>query len=88
MIMYLNRIMPYLRMYLADQQIDETFISEVFLQSVLRNHILEEEKQKMLLQHKLVLGKATVMPSFVIDAIPSSINTFTALNLKKDQDNY
>lgn len=80
--------MPYLRMFLADQQVDETFISEVFLQSVLRNHILEEEKQKMIAKHQSLIGNGSAMPSFVIDAVASSINNFTPLGLKKDADNY
>jgi len=78
--------MPYLRMFLGEQPIDELFISEVFLQSVLRNHIIEEEKQKMLEKHKLLFRNSEMIPSFTIDSIPSSINNFTPLSLTKNQD--
>lgn len=78
--------MPYLRMFLGEQEIDEIFISEVFLQSVLSNHILEEEKQKMLRNHASVIQNAATAPFFALDAVPSSINRFTPLSLKKDED--
>ena len=45
--------MPYLRMFLRDQQIDEVFISDVFLESVLGSHFLEEEKNIMLKKHSI-----------------------------------
>jgi len=50
--------MPYLRMFLEEQQIDEVFISEVLLNSVLGASIVEEEKQEMIKKHSK-LAQAT-----------------------------
>jgi len=60
--------MPYLRMFLQDQQIDEVFISDVFLESVLGNHFLEEEKNIMLKKHAMV--KRNTEAEFSFDLYP------------------
>lgn len=77
--------MPYLRMFLGEQLVDETYISEVFLQSVLGNHFIEEEKQKMLEKHTPAVRKSAGDPLFTLDNIPSSINYFTPLSMKKNE---
>lgn len=56
--------MPYLRMFLGEQQVDEIFISDVFVESVLGNHFVQEEKQRMLEKHATTIKKAKVDPSF------------------------
>lgn len=76
--------MPYLRMFLGEQQIDEVYISEVLMNSVLSLHILAEEKQSMLKLHANLISKAEVQPVFYLDAVPSAVNDFTPLNLKKN----
>lgn len=75
--------MPYLRMFLADQQVDEVFIPDVLLNSVLSLHIIREEKQSMLKKHDQSIRSAAVQPVFCLDAVPSSVNNFTPLALKK-----
>jgi len=45
--------MPYLRMFLNEMLLDELFISEVYVQSVLGNHFIDEEKQRMRNKHLL-----------------------------------
>jgi hypothetical protein len=74
--------MPYLRMFLNEQQIDEVFISEVLLNSVLGASIIEEEKQELFKRH----AKLSPISSFVfcIDAMPSAVNHFTPLNQRKE----
>lgn len=74
-------------MFLDEQLVDETFISEVYLQSVLGNHFIEEEKQKMLEKHATEIPRSAVIPSFTLDNIPSSINYFTSLNSEKKKVN-
>ena len=76
--------MPYLRMFIGEQQIDELFISEVYLQSILRNHIIEEEKEKMLQKNKLLFRNTEIIPSFTLDSIPKSIDDLTPLSVFKD----
>ena len=71
-------------MFLGEQQIDEAYISEVLLNSVLSLHILDEEKQNMLKQHANSIRVANVQPVFCLDSIPSAINNFMPLDLKKD----
>lgn len=75
--------MPYLRMFLGEKQIDELFISEVYVQSVLGHHFIEEEKQRMRDKHVMSIRNAQTDPLFVIDAVPSSINYFTPLKPKE-----
>ena len=82
---FLTLVMPYLRMFLGEQQIDEIYISEVFLQSVLRNHIIEEEKQKMLEKHRHLFRNSEMIPSFTLDSVQSSINNFAPLKHNKDR---
>jgi hypothetical protein len=76
--------MPYLRMFLGERQIDETFISEVFLNSVISLHIIDEEKQEMLHRHANEIQSSGIEPSFCVDSIPSAVNNFTSLQVKKD----
>jgi hypothetical protein len=76
--------MPYLRMFLGERQIDETFISEVLLNSVLSLHILDEEKQEMLLRHADEILSTGMQPAFCVDSIPSVVNNFNFFNEKKD----
>lgn len=56
--------MPYLRMFLGEQQVDEIFISDVFVESVLGSHFVQEEKQRMLDKHATTIKNAKVDPSF------------------------
>jgi hypothetical protein len=76
--------MPYLRMFLNEQQVDEVFISEVLLNSVLGASILEEEKQELFKRH----SKLSDITGFVfcIDAVPSAVNQFTSLDKRKDDE--
>jgi len=77
--------MPYLRMFLEEQQIDEVFISEVLLNSVLGTSIIEEEKQEMIKKHSKLAQAATFV--FCMDAMPSALNQFTPLGQKKTGEN-
>jgi hypothetical protein len=76
--------MPYLRMFLGEQQIDEVYISEVLMNSVLSLHIVDEEKQSMLKQHANLIRNAEVQPIFYLDAVPSAVNNFIPLDIKKN----
>ncbi len=73
--------MPYLRMFLEEQQIDEVFISEVLLNNVLGASIVEEEKQEMIKKHSKLAQAATFV--FCMDAMPSALNQFIPLGKKK-----
>jgi hypothetical protein len=75
--------MPYLRMFLHEQLIDDVFIPEVLLNSVLSLHIIEEEKQNMLKRHAGSIRSASTPPVFYIDSVPSAVNHFTPLDIKK-----
>jgi hypothetical protein len=57
--------MPYLRMFLGDKQVDEVFISEVYVQSILGNHFIEEEKQRMRDKHVLAIRNAQTEATFI-----------------------
>jgi hypothetical protein len=57
--------MPYLRMFHGEQQIDEVYISEVLMNSVLSLHIVDEEKQSMLKQHANLIRNAEVQPDSI-----------------------
>jgi len=76
--------MPYLRMFLGEQQIDEVYISEVLMNSVLSLHIVDEEKQSMLKQHANLIRNSEVQPIFYLDSVPSAVNNFTPLQIKKN----
>lgn len=65
--------MPYIRMFLGEQQIDEVFISDVFSESVLGNHFIGEEKQRMLDKHAMAIENTEVTPSF--DIYPAAQNS-------------
>jgi len=56
--------MPYLRMFLGEQQLDEIFISDVFVESVLGNHFVEEEKKILLDKHAILIKRTKIDPSF------------------------
>ena len=58
--------MPYIRMFLDNRQIDEVFISDIFLDSVLGYHFFQEEKQLMLLKHASRIKQLAMEPSFDI----------------------
>lgn len=75
--------MPYLRMFLGEQQIDEVYISEVLLNSVLSLSIIDEEKQRMLKRQANAIRTAESQPVFCLDSVPSAINSFTPLDVKK-----
>ncbi len=62
--------MPYLRMFLGEQQVDEVFISDVFVESILGKHFLQEEKEIMLHKHATIIKDAELDPSF--DVFPPS----------------
>jgi len=76
--------MPYLRMFLEEQQIDEVFISEVLLNSVLGTSIVEEEKQDLIKKHTKLADATRFV--FFMDAMPSAFNQFTPLGQKKTDD--
>lgn len=59
--------MPYLRMFISEQQLDEVFISDVFTDSVLGNHFIQEEKQRMLDKHDVTIKKNGTPPYFDLD---------------------
>ena len=68
--------MPYLRMFLGHTQVDEIFISDVFVESVLGNHFLEEEKQRMLYKHADTIRNVELDPLF--ELFPPSNNAALA----------
>jgi hypothetical protein len=76
--------MPHLRMFLGEQQIDEVFIPEVLLNGTSLNRLIEEEKQNLIDKHVARLRTAQNSPSFYIELVPSKINAFTPLQLKKE----
>lgn len=59
--------MPYLRMFISEQQLDEVFISDVFTDSVLGNHFIQEEKQRMLDKHDITIKENGMLPYFDLD---------------------
>ena len=65
--------MPYLRMFLGQTKVDEIFISGVFVESILGNHFLEQEKQKMLLRHADTIRNVELDPFFDLNP-PAVIN--------------
>ena len=73
-------------MLLEEQQIDEVFISEVLLNSVLGTSIVEEEKQDMIKKHPKLAHAATFV--FCLDAMPSALNQFTPLGQKKPDEQF
>ena len=76
--------MPYLRMFIGERVVDEVYISEMILQTVLGNHSVAEEKQKLLNKHHMDIQNSGKQPTFTLDAVPSAINTFKPLNKKND----
>ena len=70
-------------MFIENEQIDEVFISDHLLNSVLGWSILDEEKQKLKVKHADTLAKKKLTPSFCIDSVSSSINFFSPLTEKK-----
>lgn len=76
--------MPCLRMFLDEQEIDEVYIPEVLLNSVLSLSVIYEEKQNMLKRNANAIRSANSQPVFFMDSIPSSTNDFEPLKLKKD----
>ena len=68
----LTPVMPYLRMFLGEKQVDEVFISDVFVDSILGNHFLQEEKELMLHKHATSIKDAEFDPSF--DMFPPSVS--------------
>ena len=74
--------MPYLRMFLGEQLLDEVFIPEVILNSVIGTHSLEDEKKSLLQKHTIALRNSETKPVFCIDAVPSAINYFKPLKLE------
>ena len=78
--------MPYLKMFLGEQQIDEVFISEILLNSVLSLYIMDEEKQNMLKRNESIIRNEKLQPVFWLDSVPSAGNDFQPLKLKKDKD--
>jgi hypothetical protein len=63
--------MPYLRMFLGEKQLDEVFFSDVFVDSILGNHFLQEEKEIMLHKHAIIIKDAELDPSF--DMFPPAL---------------
>ncbi len=59
--------MPYLRMFLDEQKLDEAYISDVVLHSVIGQFVINEEKEKMLEKNENLLSKSTTSPSFRIE---------------------
>jgi len=78
--------MPYLRMFLGEQKIDEVFIAEVFLKSILGNYFVHKEKQKLLDSHAVLIRKAEMTPTFTLDTVPSSVNNFTPLKISNGKE--
>jgi hypothetical protein len=74
--------MPYLKMFRGEDLIDEVFISDHLLQTVLGWSILEEEKQRMTEKHADALKRTSVAASFSIDAVASSTSFFSPVNEK------
>ena len=65
--------MPYLRMFLGHTQVDEIFISDVFVESILGSHFIKEEKQRMVLKHAATIKNVELDPFF--DLFPPSIDS-------------
>lgn len=77
--------MPYLRMFLAEEKIDEVYISEVLIQSVIGHHTIAEEKQKMLIKHDKLIGRSGNSPTFTIDNVSSSLNSFQPVDPRNNE---
>ena len=73
-------IMPYLRMFLGENEIDQMLVSDLLLQSVIGQHAIEEEKERMKEKHLIAIRNSGVEPRFTLDNVPSSINFFKPLN--------
>lgn len=74
--------MPYLRMFLDNQPIDEVFISDHLMQTVLGWNIVDEEKQKLQEKHSEIIKRTDLSLSFCVDAVASSTNFFNPLDTK------
>jgi hypothetical protein len=70
-------------MFLGEQQVDEVFIPEVLLNSISSLSFIDEEKQSMLQRNANAIRNATMQPVFCLDSIPSSVNNFQPLMLRK-----
>lgn len=49
--------MPHLKMFLGEQHLDEVFIPEALMQQVSLNHLVEQEKQKLIEKHSTEIKK-------------------------------
>jgi len=49
-------------MFPGEQKMDEVFISKVYSESVLGNHFVEVEKQRMPERHAIIISNATTSP--------------------------
>ena len=72
-------VMPYLRMFLGEKEIDQVLISELLLQSVIGHHTIEEEKERMREKYLAQIRNAGTEPVFTLDNVPSTINFFKSL---------
>jgi hypothetical protein len=79
--------MPYLKMLLNEDIVDEVYLSDVLIQSIIGQHSILEEKERLLEKHATRLGKSTHHPVFVIDTLPSAINSFLPLQAGKSTGN-
>lgn len=62
-------------MFLGQTKVDEIFISGVSVKSILGNHFLEQEKQKMRLWHTDTIRNVELSPFFNLNP-PPVINNF------------
>lgn len=69
-------------MFLEEKPIDEVFISDHFLQTVLGWSILDEEKKKLAEKHSNIIKISGAQPEFCLDAVSSANNSFTPLQAK------
>ena len=76
--------MPYLKLFIRDRKLDETYISEALLQSVIGHHTLAGEKEKMLARHEAAISKTDIAPSFIIDNTPPPLNSQPFNKNRKD----
>ena len=77
-------IMPYLRLSINGQVMDETYISDILVQSVIGTHIIEEEKQKMLEKHRPLISQPAAQFSFTTEqaAAPALFRDYTSSSKK------
>lgn len=71
--------MPYLAMYLGEEKIDELYISDFLLQSVIGQHIVAEEKKRLSDKHGMTIRNSGKTALFSLDTALSGGATFPSI---------